>query len=88
MDHRVSIHPPEEGRLGCFSGDGFDCYLLERSQGAPSNTLPQDTPTAKNYPTQNVSSAEVEKCCSQYILNQARRSMLITHCVLLCWGVV
>lgn len=64
------------------------CYLLERSQGAPSNTPPQDTPTAKNYPTQNVSSTEVEKRCSKYILNWARWSMLIIDCVLLCWGIV
>lgn len=32
-----------------------------RDTAESSRTPPQDTPTAKNYPTQNVSSAEVEK---------------------------
>lgn len=79
VDHSVSI-PSGEGCLGCFSGDGFDCYPLGRSQGASSKTPPQDTPTAKNYPTQNVSSTEVEKRCSKYILNPLRQGILITRC--------
>lgn len=83
----MSIHPPEEGRLGRFSGDGFVTSLKEAREHPPIHP-PQDTPTAKNYLTQNVSSAEVEKRCSEYILNPARWSMLSTHCVLLCWGIV
>lgn len=42
MDHRVSVHPPEEGRLGCFSGDGFVTSLKEAREHPPIH--PHRTP--------------------------------------------
>lgn len=52
MDHSVSLHSLDEGRPGCFFGDGFDCYLLGRSQGHrrappghPHRTPPQQRTT-------------------------------------------
>lgn len=59
MDHSVLIHSPDEGRLGCFSEMVLIVTSLEEARDAAEH--PPIHPHSKDYPTQNVSSTEVEK---------------------------
>lgn len=87
MDHSLFIHSPDEGRIGCFSGDGFDYYLLGRSQGCMQLSILQYSPAGhtrnKEVPSSECQYAEVEKPCSEYIVGRIKQSILIIH-FLLC----
>lgn len=70
MHHSLFIHSPDEGHLGCFSGEVFDGHQLRgEARDAARHPTTHRAPHNRELSNSDGSSAEVEKPCSEYILD-------------------